>query len=222
VKLKTKTINEIDELLGAPPGHRGQVGFFESELPAREMFDEATWQRILRRHSQRRMELQDYRAGLERLQDQGLVRLENGLVVDTGLSNTRLIDGELVHVGTTPGGTGLPYAGDYDMWDMLMPDGSAPSPELVARIERELANGAANTQHGGFRFWRPQTDGDRTVYDAIVRSHGGEVGPNGVVVPRSGSEALIEFGPATPGSNTPPRPVVSYALDTDAALAQTQ
>ena len=218
VKLKTKTINEIDELLGAPPGHRGQVGFFESELPSRQMFDEPTWRRILQRHSQRRMELQDYRAGLESLQDQGLVRLENGLVVDTGLSNTRLIDGQLVHVGGNPAGIGLPYAGDYDMWDMLMPDGSAPSPQLVARVERELAGGAANTQHGGFRFWQPQTDGDRTVFQAIVESHGGTAGADGRVMANAGSEALMEFAPPAPGSTGPPRPIVSYSQPTDAAL----
>lgn len=205
VKLKSKTINEFDELIGAPPGHRGQVGYFKPELPPLDRFDAATRAEIIKRYSQRSMEFHDEAGAMGSLEKKGLVKVESGVVVDTGLSDTRLVGDELQTLGRNPGGTGKPFTGDHDMWDITKADGTPLDAATKAKVEGALADGVSKTQHGPHKDWTPETPKDRAIDARIRAGHGGEPGPDGVVRARPGAEALVEFGPGQP-------PKVSYEM----------
>ncbi|MFA7250052.1 MAG: hypothetical protein WC273_10525 [Dehalococcoidia bacterium] len=230
VKLKSKTVNALDEVIGAPPNSQGMVGYFDPKTITRGGQMEADYARVLgrtpdaqdwanleKRAGQRASEFRDQAKAMEHLEHDGLVRVDNGVVVDTGLSNTRLQNGELVHLDGPPGGTGRPFTGDHDMWDITRPDGSPVDAATKARIEANLMDGSARTQHGPHKDWVPTTDVDRGIDAKIRASHQGALNPDGSITParseftRPGSsaaevvngEALIEFAPGD-------RPRVSY------------
>jgi hypothetical protein len=205
VKLKSKTINELDELLGAQLGARGQVGYFEPRLPPLDNFDEATRAALIKRYSQRSMEFHDEAQAMASLEGKGLVRVEGGVVVDTGLSDTRLVGDHLEPLGVNPGGTGKAFTGDHDMWDITNADGSPLDAATKARVESDLMDGAAATQHGPHKDWVPETSKDRAIDQRIRESHGGQVQPDGSVRAGPGAEALIDFSPGQP-------PRISYEM----------
>ncbi|MGE3856467.1 MAG: hypothetical protein AB7G21_05880 [Dehalococcoidia bacterium] len=229
VKLKSKTINALDEVIGAPPNSQGMVGYFDPKTITRggqmeadyaralgRTPDAQDWANLEKRAAQRSSEFRDQAKAMEHLEHDGLVRVDNGVVVDTGLSNTRLQNGELVHLDGARGGTGRPFTGDHDMWDITRPDGSPVDAATKARIEANLMDGSAATQHGPHKDWVPATDVDRGIDAKIRASHQGAVNPDGSVTPArteftrpDGSveavngEGLIEFAPGD-------RPRVSY------------
>ncbi len=137
VKLKSKTINEIDELIGAPLNARGQVGYFEPRLPPLDNFDRATREAILKRYSQRSLEFHDEAQAMASLEGKGLVRVDGGVVLDTGLSDTRLAGDHLETLGRNPGGTGKAFTGDHDMWDVTKADGAPLDAATKARVEAD-------------------------------------------------------------------------------------
>lgn len=154
---------------------------------------------------------------MKELEEKGLVTVKDGRVIDTGLSNTRLKDGHLEAIpGTAEGGTGNPFTGDHDMWDITRADGSPLDAATKAKVEASLMDGSARTQHGPHKDWRPQTDVDRGIDQRIRDSHRGVEGADGVVRPADTpivgewgdpetirGEALVEFSPGQ-------QPVVSY------------
>lgn len=207
VKIKSKTINATDELIGAPPNSQGLVGYFEPRLPPRGTMSDADWSRVVKRYEQRLAEFNDQAHSMDKLKSQGLVRVDNGVVVDTGLSDMRVPDlrtGEMVPRGATPGGTGRPFTGDHDMWDITDPSGRPIDAATKARVEADLMDGTARTQHGPHTDWRPTNPVDEGIDAGIRSSHRGAAGSDGVVrpieidpvnSPGRLSEGLIEFAP---------------------------
>lgn len=229
VKLKSKTINDLDVQLGAPPGSQGEVGFFKPTQPKKLSLPEppananklqldrhgervaeltSNQARLEKRFQQRLKEYGDNIADINKLVDDGLVSVENGVVVDRGLSNTRLgPDGKLrINRNGPQGGTGKGFTGDHDMWDITHPDGRpiimdprAPGfdADAVRRkmaLQEALDTSLARTQHGPHKDWIPISKRDIGI-DAKIRA-----GHN------PGGEALLEFTP-----NRAPR--TSYEID---------
>ncbi|GEM_PF-2416153 len=220
VKLKSKTINDVDVLLGAPEGSQGLVGYFRPTLPSNiDDLAEDLASRVRGRYNQRLNEYADNFDDMQALRDKGLISVDDGVVVDRGLSSTRLgPDGQLHPTGADAAGTGRGFTGDHDMWDITNPDGSViTSPDGLARkaaAERELATGPANTQHGPHKDWVPSGERDLGIDAKIRASHGGEALPDGTIGPRittnadgttNATEALIEFKPGQ-------APVTSYEM----------
>ncbi|MEI7926811.1 MAG: hypothetical protein WCI61_11585, partial [Chloroflexota bacterium] len=230
VKIKSKTVNGLDEVIGAPPNSQGLVGYFDPKPITRTGQMEADYARVLgrtpdasdwaeleKRAAQRVDEFRDQAKAMDHLVHDGLVKVENGLVVDTGLSNTRLQNGELVRGTGSPTGTGKAFSGDHDMWDITHPDGTKVDPVVKAQVEANLMDGAAGTQHGPHKDWVPTTDVDRGIDAKIRASHGGQLNPDGSITPATAEftkpgatkptvvtgEALVEFAPGD-------RPRVSY------------
>lgn len=208
VKLKSKTINDLDVALGAKPGSQGQVGYFDPVLPPGAKKGDPVYKRF----QQRRKEYLDNAADMKDLKKKGLVSVEDGVVIDRGLSNTRLgKDGKLKVDRSGPdGGTGKGFTGDHDMWDIRHPDGrpividpKAPGFDPVAaqrkvELQAALDNGLAKTQHGPHKDWVPTTKRDIGIDQKIRQGHS------------PGGEALLEFSP-----NQPPR--TSYEMGTQTA-----
>lgn len=228
VKLKSKTINDLDVELGAKSGSQGMVGYFKPKEPAnyKQLSQLPEPPKIVGRYKQRLKEYWDNWKDMERLKQKGLVKVEDGVVIDTGLSSKRLNPktGELEYFRGPKEGTGEGFTGDYDMWDITHPDGSriitdpghpkfdADALKRKESLMDELANGPAQTQHGPHKDWIPKGDRDIGIDARIRDSHRGERLPDGSIGPlaktetRSQSEALLEF---TPGK----QPRVSYEYD---------
>ena len=161
----------------------------------------------MKRYKQRLKEYSDNFRDMKKLKDQGLVTVEDGVVIDRGLSNTRLgKNGKLIVDRKGPaGGTGKGFTGDHDMWDITHPDGrpiiTDPGAEGfdAAALRRKnslqdtLDRGLAQTQHGPHKDWIPITKRDIGIDKKIRAGH------------NPGGEALLEFSP-----NKPPR--TSYEI----------
>lgn len=220
VKLKSKTINDTDVQLGAKPGSQGQVGYFKPKMPADfDKLPKDVQDKLTKRFKQRFTEYHDNFKDMKKLQDKGLVEVKDGIVVDRGLSQTRLnpATGELEKVpGAKPGGTGKGFTGDHDMWDVRTPDGkkiTKADPDAWARKERAMRElmdpkGPANVQHGCHKDWVPGTPRDKGIDEVIRGSHRGQRAGDGSIGPerdlKSGSptEALIEFEPGAKSPST--------------------
>ncbi|HEC00468.1 MAG TPA: hypothetical protein ENI91_02120 [Sphingomonadales bacterium] len=234
VKLKSKTINDLDVKLGAPPGSQGEVGFFKPKKPKELVLPKkpknanklqlgkhdaqvaklTKQNKVLqKRYDQRLKEYGDNIDDINKLVDKGLISVEDGVVVDRGLSNTRLgADGKLKYNRNGPeGGTGKGFTGDHDMWDFRHPDGrpivtdpNAPGYSAIAlrkkaELQAALDRSLAQTQHGPHKDWIPVSKRDIGIDQKIRQSH------------NPGGEALLEFRP-----NKAPR--TSYEIDKNGKL----
>ena len=137
VKIKQKTINEIDVHLGADANNIGLAGYFEPTLPANlDELSPGLQTEIRGRHSQRLKEFNDGKVELGAMQDAGKIRLEDGLIIDTGLC----------------GDTGLAITGDLDPWRVTRNGRELNAVETQPIIDA-LADGPANVQHSTHVTW---------------------------------------------------------------------
>lgn len=154
MKIKQKTINELDTHLGANPDDIGLVGYFDPTPPVRQPgMSDQLWGDIQKRYAQRKKEFEDGRADLGHLVDEGKVRLENGTIVDTGLC----------------GDTGLPITGDYDIWRITR-DGKQLDAVQAQPIIDRLQAGPAQVQHGAHCNW-DVPDSQRHIDEKIRTGH---------------------------------------------------
>lgn len=131
--IKAKTINELDELIGAPTGQQGRVGFFKPKMPDTTGMSPERLIEVQKRFIQRRDEFRDLGRDMRELQQQGLVRMENGLV-------------------KTPQGKHI--TGDYDVYSITMKDGS-PAPDwLKQQVMKDLKKPPFNAQHDAHLDWK--------------------------------------------------------------------
>ncbi len=138
-EIKSKTINDIDVLLGAEPGTQGLVGFFEPVLPPRAAFDPAFFAKIEGRFDQR---MNEFNGGIgdhmRQLEADGQIRFDDGVVVDTGLY----------------GNTGKGITGDYDLFEITDLDGNPVSTPVYDAVVADLMNSEAfQALHGAHMRW---------------------------------------------------------------------
>jgi hypothetical protein len=130
VWMKAKTINEWDALIGGPPAQlQGQVGVFEPRPPTPPAPREA-----YQRFNQRQKEWNKLKPEIERLQAEGLITVEDGVV----------------HKVLDPGPPPVtkPFAGDIDAVVIIREDGSPVSGAEYQRIVEDLKQSGAMLQHG--------------------------------------------------------------------------
>jgi hypothetical protein len=112
VHIKSKTINDIDVILGAKPEDVGLVGFFtpqksldqiKSELKAKHnnKVPKDLWKKVKKRHKERVEKYAKNRASVEKLKKQGLIEVADGKV----LAKVKNADGSIEL---------KPFAGDID------------------------------------------------------------------------------------------------------------
>ncbi len=217
-KLKAKTINDVDVMIGlASKDDLGKVGIFD---PAKKKpvkpdnyaeLDPATREKIDKRIKQREEEFNDYGSDIKKLQDAGLVRIdENGVVINTGL-----VDGKE-----------LPFTGDHDVFDIRAKDGTQLTPEQYAKAKAALQNADAGVMHGAVTGWEmdsPETfhtEAGQKSYKKMVDAH-----------TAGGEEPLVRFGdgepkgvwyePSTPRTGTPDADAPGIGPDTGAPSTKT-
>lgn len=199
---KSKTINEIDPLLGANHTDIGKAGYFKPKLPdvgTLRKLDPQTRAKVFERYKERYSEYKDQAEHIEELVHNGKVTVRDGVVFD--------------------GPTGKPYTGDHDIFDIrdattgeplprykIGPDGNVlfnadGTPMLNPvreQIIKELQQPPFNAQHGAHMDWKydhldrtvppGSPDGTKSEYDIMhgidekVRaghSEGPKEGPKG-------------------------------------------
>ncbi|MEK7214316.1 MAG: hypothetical protein AAB289_01800, partial [Chloroflexota bacterium] len=183
--LHSKTVNEWDTFLGANSDDVGKVGYFRPNLPDVKPPDisDADWSQIQKRNIQRVNEFADQELHMRQLIDQQLIRVENGVVIDTGLTG-----GE---------GTGKAFTGDHDIFRITAMDGSPVPEALREQIIKDL--NPYGVEHPAHVDWSPTPGTDMEIDRAVIGSHihGVEDG---------GGNALISFRPDRQPVNTFARP----------------
>lgn len=169
--IKQKTIQELDYHLGAPREYdglegAGLVGYFRPTMPSTRPtgMSDADWSALRKRYGKRLAEWEDpsIREKMTSLEEMGLVRIEDGLIIDTGLS-------EFVRrspAGSMPGpdaarfagtGTGKPLTGDYDLFGIFRRDADGAlvhlSDDEAAEILEDLKDVFVKIQHGSNLAW---------------------------------------------------------------------
>lgn len=161
-KIKAKTINEYDRLLGAPEGAVGLVGFFNPTLPNRPAgMDDEDWGRVQARFKQRAGEFKSLSTEMAELERQGIVKVEDGVVK---LLDPRLPAGDKQYA---------PVTGDQDLFDINWADGRKMTDLAADQIARILQGMGVDIEHPAHMRWKPTTEKDQKMYDDIVKQHSG-------------------------------------------------
>jgi hypothetical protein len=168
LKIKAKTINEVDVRLGARLQDVGLVGYFEPYLPERPSdMDDESWDRVKERYDQRLDEFADLAPTMARLKDEGT------FVVKDGLVHRR--DGA---------GAERPITGDHDTFDISTPGGSKLTPRSYDRVVGEMRANDMGVEHGPHMYWaEPRSPFSEKVFQKILHSH------------QPGGEPLLRFRP---------------------------
>lgn len=173
--IKSKTINELDTMIGADANDIGKVGYFHP----RDM----TQQELLslppdaqKRYWDRIEEFMEYQPHMDELSQQGLIKLENGVVINTGLNpNAEVI--------------GKAFAGDHDVFKITDRYGGELPDAIKEQITRDLKE--YGVEHGPHVDWREtqlySQEYMEMYYNIIKRHIPGAAG--------GGGEPLIIFGP---------------------------
>lgn len=184
-KVKAKTINETDVLIGlGKPEALGKVGFFDPAVvephrpPDFESLPKSTQDKIDQRIKQRKEEFAVYQTDMQALQDAGKIRIEP--------------DGTVINTGLVPGGE-LPFTGDHDIFDIRARDGSPLTPQQYQEAKAALLAADAGVMHGGVTGW--SVDAPETFH-----APGGQKSYRGMVEAHSpgGTEPLVRLGDGDP------------------------
>jgi hypothetical protein len=143
MKLKAKTIDEFDTMLGAPGDQVGRVGYFEPKLPSTTGMDPEDIVKLQQRFLQRSKEYTGLSKDMAVLQASGDIKLQNGVVVD--------------------GATGKYFTGDHDLFSITNAGGGPLPAAVKQQIVNDLRGGPFNAQHGAHTDWH---------YDPLDPSHG--------------------------------------------------
>jgi hypothetical protein len=197
-KLKAKTINEIDVMIGCgSEADLGKVGFFRpAQIDRPPNFDTLPADlkvKIDERIAQRLEEIADYWQDMQKLIKAGQIEIRaDGVVINTGL---------------TPGGKEVPFTGDHDIFDIRNKDGSALSPEKYQAVKAKLMAADAGVMHGGVTGWEidsPQTfntEAGQKSYGKMVEAHT-QGGKEPLVRIGDGQPTAVWYTPATPAAPT--------------------
>ena len=151
---------------------------------------------IPNRFAQRMNEWTETSTKLRKLEEQGLIELRDGLIIDTGLY----------------GGTGLPVTGDYDLFAIVDAAGNHVSPDVARSVVDFLSKFPETyTLHGAHVNWPDEmpfkSEWERTaIYEKIITTHE--------------TEALLVFGGMSGGAGvaTHSRDGVVITKDADGKL----
>jgi hypothetical protein len=179
MKLKAKTIDEFDTMLGAPEEHIGRVGYFPPKMPSTIGMDPEDIVKLQQRFLQRSKEFNGLSKDMAVLQASGDVQIQNGVVVD--------------------GATGKYFTGDHDLYSITNAGGGRLPAAIKQQIVNDLRGGPFKAQHGAHTDWQ---------YDPLDPSHGQmnlnidtKIRADHAIVPPDPSASLIDQVRA--GGNTP-------------------
>jgi hypothetical protein len=169
--IKNKTINDADTYLGARPQDKGMVGSFPPRVPDPDLLANQIKSRnpglseaqvankaneIQARAIQRLDEFADQQAKLNKLVDQGKVKIDNGVVVDM-----------------RPGpGQGKGFTADLDLYDAAGAGGSRGTQLSRDALVTNLRDGPFDVQHGFHKDWKPVGHTNIEIDARIRSSHG--------------------------------------------------
>jgi hypothetical protein len=204
--IKTKTLTDMDQLLGAK-GAPGQVGYYKPKLPPKGTMSDKTYEDLKKLYNSRMKEFADESKAINKLVSKGDAYVKDGVV----------------YSGKPP--AGKPYAGDIDIFDIRDPVTGRPLPRYQVdhkgnvlygadgkpkmnpvreAIIKDLAKPPANVQHGSHMDWkydqnRPPLGTPPDSPAATKFAHDQKIDSGVIGKHQKGGEPLISFGP---NSNT--------------------
>jgi hypothetical protein len=186
-EIKTKSGTELDEFFGAPEGHRGEAMYYDPELPDGVKYDDLSPD-LQAQYNKRFEEFAVQGPKIQELEAQGLIRVEDGVIINTGLN-------------PDPSMLDKPFVGDHDIFSITPRDGSALTPELENAVVNRLGE-YGNGGHGSHMSpdWNPQ--------DALAQEARYNIANNGEANIKfsPGQEPVSSFANASDVSNLPQPP----------------
>lgn len=159
--IKSKTINAVDELIGGPADSRGLVGHFKPTMPDDiAKYSDDMQAAITKRYNQRMSAFNKYGDDIAKLEAEGRFQVVNGKVQEMG--------------------SGKYVAGDVDLYDITMADGTPAPAALARRVEDRLINTTGSrVEHRSLTEWaQDHPTFHRGARDGMVEA--GKVGDEGV------------------------------------------
>ncbi len=174
--VKSKSINEYDTYIGARKEDIGKVGYFEPTLDsnALDKLDPQIREKIINRFDRRASEYANLSDSIERALSEGMIRLENGLVIN--------------NVQGSPG-FGKPFTGDIDTFDILDSNGQPVSLEKQLQVMDKLRNRVDDVTHNHHMepgWGEVYTDPNYEIKQSIIQQH---------TFGTTSSESLVEYRP---------------------------
>lgn len=166
--LKMKTIKEADTYLGASKADLGKVGYSEPKLPSNLKSLSAELQgEITARYTARMKEWTKYKAEVNELVKQGLIKHDGKLIIDPKTKKA--------------------YTGDYDLFDIRRPTSgrSVEFEKLPKHVQEQMKGKPIEAQHGAHLDWKEIPAGSAEIFAEIVLA----------ARPKPGAKPLIEFHP---------------------------
>ncbi|MFI5896240.1 hypothetical protein ACIA5D_39685 [Actinoplanes sp. NPDC051513] len=209
--IKAKTVNRVDQLIGAPADGLGKVGFFEPRLPSEPILEALkpdARKAVQERYQQRLEEYNHYKDEYGKLAEQGLLRMKDGVLQ---IADPR--SGEFRDIG-----------GDHDIFEITNADGTPLNHDVRRALINQMRSMGINVEHPDHVSWpvdSPQTHD--TAADQKIRKQHETEEPLVAFVPRSQPRQVMandvvtgpprtegpgdRFMPAKSGQVTEPGPV---------------
>jgi hypothetical protein len=171
--IKSKTVTQLDRVLGAPEGSEGKVGFFQPEMPPHDILatlDDNAKGALQKRHDERKYEYERYQQEYNELVAEGIVRIENKVV--------QIIDprtGKFHDIG-----------GDHDLFEITHADGTPIDHDVRRSIVTRLRSMGINVEHPDLVSWRvddPKSHNPKM--DADIQNRHATTEPLVAFVPKS-------------------------------------
>jgi len=164
--LKMKTIQPLDELLGAPKGSSGLVGYFRPLKPTEAMkrlkkADPAAYKKFIsdpeniknlnKRAKKRFKEFKSLDTDVQKLRGKGKIKVKKGVVYDTDSRKA--------------------FAGDHDIFEIRNANGTAASAERKAKVLEELKEPPVKAQHPAHMDWDTKSAKEASIKKGIIEDH---------------------------------------------------
>lgn len=162
--------------IGANSERAGEVGFFHPPDMSPQEFRSLS-EAEQGRYFQRVDEQFKYGDKMKSLEESGLIKIEDSVIMNTGLNSD-------------PNTLGKPFVGDHDIFEITYRDGTIVPEAIKEQIIRDLKE--YGVEHGAHMDWYPwRGDFEEAMWEKIINQHtASELG--------GGGEALIMFGEGDP------------------------
>ncbi|WP_433381888.1 hypothetical protein ACQPZX_17920 [Actinoplanes sp. CA-142083] len=171
--IKAKTVNRVDQLIGAPADGLGKVGFFEPRMPSEPILETLkpdARKAVQDRYNQRFEEFNHYREEYGKLAEQGLLKMKDGVLQ---IADPRT--GEFHDIG-----------GDHDIFEITNADGTPLNHDVRRALINQMRSMGINVEHPDHVSWKadsPQTHD--TAADQKIRKQHETEEPLVAFVPKS-------------------------------------
>lgn len=149
---KSKTINDLDVILGAKTDNRGLAGYFKPNPPP---IGHSNYGNLLKRYNERLEEFKDQAEHLRDLEKQGKCYVKDGVVYDTPTGKPYTGDHDIFEIRDATSGKPLTrYQVDPNGNIIMNADGTPKLNPVREQVIKELQQPPFSAQHGAHMDWK--------------------------------------------------------------------